>query len=74
MSLQRNIRLGYFISALGWGRFYIPVLALFYLSSMITVAEFTIIVAVFAFTILLLELPSGIFSDLVGRRKTLIIA
>lgn len=74
MSLKRNIRLAYITAVLGWGRFYIPVLALFYIASLVSVEQFTIIMGVFSLTILLLELPSGVFSDIVGRKKTLIIA
>lgn len=74
MSLERNIRLAYITNTLAWGRFYIPVLALFYVASKVSVKQFTIIMAVFSLTILLFELPSGVISDLIGRKKTLIVA
>ena len=74
MSLERNITLFYVIGSLLWMRFFLPVLALFYIASQVTLQEFTIIMAVFALAILLFEIPSGVLSDLLGRKKTLLIS
>ena len=71
---KRNISLSYAISALMWGRFFIPVLALFYISSQVTLAQFTIIMSVFSLTTLLLEIPTGVVADLLGKKKTLLLS
>ena len=57
-----------------WGRFFIPVLALFYIASQVSLEQFTIIMAVFAFSTLILEIPTGVIADLLGKRKTLLIS
>ncbi len=74
MKLKRNIPLIYVISGLMWGRFFIPVLALFYIASQVSLDKFAIIMSVFSLSILLLEIPTGALADLLGRKKTLLLA
>jgi MFS family permease len=74
MLLKRNVPLMYVIGALMWGRFFIPVLALFYIASQVTLAQMSIILGVFSLSILLLEIPTGVLSDLIGRRNTLLLS
>jgi len=64
--MKRNIPLLFVTASLVWVRFYIPILALFYIASQVTFKEFTIILAVFSLVTLLLEVPSGVFADLLG--------
>lgn len=71
---ERNIKLSYWIEALMWGRFFIPVLALFYIASQVSLREFTIIMAVFSLTTLLLEIPTGVVADLFGKKNTLLLS
>ena len=72
--MKRNITLIYIISSLMWGRFFIPVIALFYIASEVSLNQFTIIMAVFALSTLLLEIPSGVIADILGKKKTLLIS
>ncbi len=72
--MTKNIKLIYVISALMWGRFFVPVLALFYIASQVSLKEFGIILGVFSATIMLLEIPSGILADRIGKKKTLLIS
>lgn len=51
-----------------WGRFFLPVLALFYIASQVTVDDFTIIMAAFAAVTFALTVPSGVIAGLVRRR------
>jgi len=74
MGYERNITLTYIINSLMWGRFYVPVLALFYIASQVPLHQFAIIMAVFSLTILLFEIPSGFVADLLGKKNTLLIA
>lgn len=71
---KRNIILSYINGALMWGRFFIPVLALFYIASQVPLEQFSIIMAVFAFTTLILEIPTGVLADLLGKKKTLLLS
>ena len=64
----------YVISSLMWGRFFIPVIALFYVASQVPLEQFAIIMSVFALSILILEIPSGVVADLLGKKKTLLLS
>lgn len=57
-----------------WGRFFVPVLALFYIASQVNLHQFGIIMSIFAFTTLLFEIPSGILADLIGKKNILILS
>jgi len=74
MKLKRNLPIIYVNSSLLWGRFFIPVLALFYIASQVSLQQFSIIMGVFALAILLLEIPSGVIADLLGKKKTLLLS
>ncbi len=56
------------------GRFFIPVLALFYVASQVPLEQFAIIMGVFSLSILLFEIPTGALADLLGRKRTLLLA
>jgi MFS family permease len=73
-ALERNITITYATRALAWCRFAIPVLALFYIASKVTLSEFSIIFSVFAFIILLLNVPAGVIADKIGKKNALLIA
>lgn len=72
--MNRNINLMYFISSLMWARFYIPIIALFYIASQVPLEQFAIIMSVFALATLVLEIPSGVVADILGKKNTMIIA
>lgn len=72
--MERNIKLHYIIGCLMWGRFFIPVLALFYIASQVSLEQFTIIFSVFALSTLILEIPSGVVADILGKKKTLLLS
>ncbi len=74
MNLKNNLSLIYIISSLMWVRFFIPVLALFYIASQVPLEQFAVIMSVFALATLILEIPSGVVADLIGRKKVLLLA
>ena len=74
MKLKNNIPLMYVIGSLIWGRFFIPVLALFYIASQVTLEQFALIMGVFSLSILILEIPTGALGDLLGKKKTLLLS
>jgi MFS family permease len=55
-------------------RFYYPVYALLFLDYGLTLAQFGLLNAIWAVTIVVLEVPSGALADTIGRRKLLIFA
>ncbi len=72
--LKRNVPIMAATACLMWGRFFIPVLALFYIASKVSLTQFSIIMSVFSLSILLLEVPTGVIADLLGKKKTLILS
>lgn len=54
-------------------RFYYPVFAIIFLDFGITLGQFALLNAIWAATIILAEVPSGALSDLLGRKKLLVI-
>ena len=55
-------------------RFYYPVFAVLFLDFGMTLEQFALLNAVWAATIVLLEVPSGALADLMGRRNLLVAA
>jgi len=73
MNIKFNIPLMYAIASLMWARFFLPVLALFYIASQVSIEQFTIIMGAFALANFILEIPTGVIADLIGKKKTLLI-
>lgn len=71
--LQRNISLLYWFKFINWFLLIIPILVLYYQAKGLTMQEVFLTQAVFSAVILLLEVPSGYFADIVGRKASLII-
>ena len=57
-----------------WGRFFVPILALFYIASQVSLSQFTLIMSVFSLSILILEIPTGVLADLFGKKRTLLLS
>jgi len=55
-------------------RFYYPVFTILFLDFGLTVAQFSILNAVWAATIVLLEVPSGALADVIGRKHLVVFA
>lgn len=55
-------------------RFYYPVFTVLFLDFGLSVAQFSILNAVWAATIVLAEVPSGALADIVGRKRLLVAA
>ena len=53
-------------------RFYYPVFTILFVDFGLTLSQFALLNAVWAATIVLLEVPSGAFADLLGRRRLLV--
>jgi len=55
-------------------RFYYPVFAILFLDFGLTLEQFSLLNAVWAASIVLLEVPSGAMADVIGRRNLLVLA
>lgn len=69
-----NIRLFIAFKVLFNSRFYYPVFTILFLDFGLTIAQFSILNAVWAATIVLAEVPSGALADIVGRKRLLVFA
>lgn len=70
----RNVRSFTLFRVFFSARFYYPVYALLFLDYGLTLAQFGVLNAIWAVTIVLLEVPSGALADTIGRRNLLIVA
>jgi len=69
-----NIRLFIAFKVFFNSRFYYPVFTILFLDFGLTVAQFSILNAVWAATIVLAEVPSGALADIIGRKQLLVFA
>jgi MFS family permease len=72
--LERNVKLFVWFRVLFNARFYYPIFAVFFTDMGLSVSQFLWLNALWAVTIVLFELPSGVLADLVGRRKLVIFS
>lgn len=72
--LERNIRLFVWFRVLFNARFYYPVFAVFFTDMGLTISQFLWLNGIWALTIVLAEVPSGVLADLIGRRKLVIFS
>jgi MFS family permease len=71
---HRNIRLFILFRVLFNARFYYPVFTVLFLDMGLSLEQFLLLNAVWAGTIILLEVPSGAMADTIGRRNLVVIA
>jgi len=71
--MERNLRLYPVYQACGSLLFWLPVFFL-YLSSRVSLEEVLLLEGIYYLGVVVLEVPSGYFSDRVGRRPTLLIS
>ena len=72
--MPRNIPLFIAFRLLFNARFYYPIFAVLQLDYGLTMAQFAILNAIWAVSIVLLEVPSGALADKLGRRPMILIA
>jgi len=65
--LSRNIPIFYIYNALGAGLFFVPIWVV-YQQEFMTFSQMAFFNALFYIIILVFELPTGAFADLVGRK------
>ncbi|RPI66969.1 MAG: MFS transporter, partial [Ignavibacteriae bacterium] len=71
--LRRNITLLRIIRALDMAMLAIPIIVIYYQSHGMSMQDVMTLQAIFGAAMLVVEIPSGYFSDVIGRRRTMII-
>jgi MFS family permease len=73
MSFSRNIVILFILRAVRWFLVMMPVITIFYREHGLSNEDIFTIQACFAIAVVLFEIPTGYFSDVLGRKKSLII-
>lgn len=71
--VESNIWKLYIIKAVGSFMLIMPVITLFFKENGLSMQDIFVLQALFSLSVMLLEVPSGYFSDRVGRKRALII-
>ncbi len=72
MTIESNIFKLYLIKIAKWFMLFMPIIVPFYMENGLGMKEIMLLQGVYSITIVILEIPSGYFADVLGRRKTLI--
>ncbi len=72
--LEKNIRIFVWFRVLFNARFYYPIFAVFFTDLGLTTSQFLWLNGVWAITIVIAEVPSGVLADLISRRKLVIFS
>ena len=73
-SLKGNIWKLYLFKIISGMAFFVPVIVLFWQDNGLSLVEIMLLQSLYAFSIVLLEIPTGYFADIFGRKKTLLFA
>ncbi|MBN2807108.1 MAG: MFS transporter [Prolixibacteraceae bacterium] len=73
MQLRHNIYKLYVIKTAKWFSLIMPIVVLFFQENDLTMTQIFILKAVYSVGMLVLEIPSGYFGDVWGRKKTLMV-
>ncbi len=72
--LRQNLWKFYIYKILGSMFFFVPIMVLFWQDNGLSLTEVMLLQSIFAICTVILEIPSGYFADLFGRKKTLLVA
>ena len=71
MNLEGNINKMYLLKAVKWFMIVMPIIVLFFEKHGLSLTQIMILQATYSFTVAVLEIPSGFFADIYGRRLSL---
>ncbi len=72
-STKSNIWKLYLIKISKWFMLFMPYIVPFYTSNNLDMQQVMVLQAIYSVSIVVLEIPSGYFADVIGRRRTLIL-
>jgi MFS family permease len=64
----------YFISGFSSILFVTPIIALFLQQNGLSITQIMLLQSIFAFVVVVLEIPSGFLADMIGRKKTIVLS
>ena len=73
MRFSRNVIILLILRAVRWFLLIMPVVTIFYREHGLTHQEVFLIQACFAIGVVLFEIPTGYFSDVLGRKRSLLL-
>lgn len=71
-SVKRNVFALYLVKVAKWMNLVMPVIVLFYKSNGMTMQDIFELQAVYSFTLMFFEIPTGFFADRLGRRTSIL--
>ncbi len=71
--LEHNIPKLYILVVLRWLLFVMPIIVLFFYENGLNQTQIMILQSIFSIGVVIFEIPSGYFSDVIGRKRTLVI-
>ena len=72
-SLRRNLSSLYLVKVAKWMNLVMPIIVLFYKSNGMSMQDIFTLQAVYSFTLMVFEIPTGYFADTAGRRTSILI-
>lgn len=72
-TIRGNIPKLYLIKIAKWFMLFMPIVVPFYMANDLGMKDVLLLQGVYSITIVVLEIPSGYFADVLGRRKTLLL-
>ncbi len=72
-SVRGNILKLYLIKITKWFMLFMPIVVPFYMENDLGMKDVLLLQGIYSITIVVLEIPSGYFADVLGRRKTLLL-
>lgn len=72
-TVRGNILKLYLIKIAKWFMLFMPIVVPFYMENDLGMKDVLLLQGVYSITIVILEIPSGYFADVLGRRKTLLL-
>jgi MFS family permease len=70
--VKRNIAALYVVKIAKWLNLVMPIVVLFYNSNGMSMQDIFTLKAIYSFTLMFFEIPTGYFADLVGRKKSIL--
>ena len=74
MALKSNVNKIFAINAIRWFMLLMPIIVLFFEHNGLSLTQIMILPAIYSFTVAVLEIPCGFFSDTFGRKKSIILS
>ena len=70
---SRNLTALYFVKIAKWMNLVMPIIVLFYKANGLSMQDVFTLQAVYSVTIMVLEIPTGYFADILGRKRSILI-